>query len=195
MIIIPGTKSTIADLKFLRYQGWDIDIKAHYRRGGSILGICGGYQILGNEIIDDQGYDGTPSKAKGLGLLNVKTKMGKEKNLGKKEFISTINGKKISGYEIHLGITSGSDCNNPFAILGNRKDGAISSNGLVMGTYLHGLFFSDEFRNNFVAKLSSEEKKEDISFHDSIEFILEEFVRVIEDNLDVDSILSVARNI
>ena len=195
LIIIPGTKSTIADLKFLKYQGWDIDIKAHYRRGGSILGICGGYQILGNEIIDDQGYDGTPSKAKGLGLLNVKTKMGKEKNLGKKEFISTINGKKISGYEIHLGITSGSDCNNPFAILGNRKDGAISSNGLVMGTYLHGLFFSDEFRNNFVAKLSSEEKKEDISFHDSIEFILEEFVRVIEDNLDVDSILSIARNI
>ena len=68
LIIIPGTKSTIADLKFLKYQGWDIDIKAHYRRGGSILGICGGYQILGNEIIDDQGYDGTPSKAKGLGL-------------------------------------------------------------------------------------------------------------------------------
>ena len=69
-----------------------------------------------------------------------KTKMGKEKNLGKKEFISTINGKKISGYEIHLGITSGSDCNNPFATLSNKKDGAISSNGLVMGTYLHGLF-------------------------------------------------------
>ena len=195
LIIIPGTKSTIADLKFLKCQGWDIDIKAHYRRGGSILGICGGYQILGNEIIDDQGYDGTPSKAKGLGLLNVKTKMGKQKNLGKKDFISNINGKKISGYEIHLGVTSGSDCNNPFATLRNKKDGAISSNGLVMGTYLHGLFFSDEFRNKFVAKLSSEEKKEDVSFHDTIDLILEEFVKVIEDNLDVDSILSVARNI
>ena len=117
------------------------------------MGICGGYQILGDEIIDDQGYDGTPSKVNGLGLLNVKTKMGKEKNLGKKEFISTINGKKISGYEIHLGITSGSDCSNPFAILSNKKDGAISCNGLVMGTYLHGLFFSDEFRNNFVCLL------------------------------------------
>ena len=195
LIIIPGTKSTIADLNFLKSQGWDIDIRAHLRRGGFILGICGGYQILGNEITDGQGYDGIPSNAKGLGLLDVQTTMGKEKNLGRKEFISTINGKKISGYEIHLGITSGSDCNKPFATLSERKDGAISSNGLVMGTYLHGLFFSDEFRNKFVAKISSEEKEEDVSFNDKIDFILEEFVNVLEDNLDVDSILSSARNI
>ena len=195
LIIIPGTKSTIADLNFLKSQGWDIDIRAHLRRGGFILGICGGYQILGNEITDGQGYDGIPSNAKGLGLLDVQTTMGKEKNLGKKEFISTINGKKISGYEIHLGVTSGSDCNKPFATLSERKDGAISSNGLVMGTYLHGLFFSDEFRNKFVAKISSKEKEEDVSFNDKIDFILEEFVNVLEDNLDVDTILSAARNI
>ena len=195
LIIIPGTKSTIADLNFLKSQGWDIDIRAHLRRGGFILGICGGYQILGNEITDGQGYDGIPSNAKGLGLLDVQTTMGKEKNLGKKEFISTINGKKISGYEIHLGITSGSDCNKPFATLSERKDGAISSSGLVMGTYLHGLFFSDEFRNKFVAKISSKEIEEDVSFNDKIDFILEEFVNVLEDNLDVDSILSSARNI
>ena len=151
--------------------------------------------VLGNEIADGQGYDGIPSNAEGLGLLDVQTIMGKEKNLGKKEFISTVNGKKISGYEIHLGITSGSDCNKPFATLRERKDGAISSNGLVMGTYLHGLFFSDEFRNKFVAKISGNEKEEDVSFIDNIDYILEEFVDVLENNLDVESILSTARNI
>ena len=159
------------------------------------MGICGGFQILGNEITDDQGYDGIPSNAKGLGLLDVQTIMGKEKNLGKKEFISTVNGKKISGYEIHLGITSGNDCNKPFATLRGRKDGAISSNGLVMGTYLHGLFFSDEFRNKFVTKISGNEKEENVYFNDNIDFILEEFVNVLEENLDVDSMLSTARNI
>ena len=195
LIIIPGTKSTIADLNFLKCQGWDIDIKAHYRRGGFILGICGGYQILGTEIVDDQGFDGLPSKAKGLGLLDVQTKMGKEKNLGKKEFISALNGKKISGYEIHLGITSGKDCNKPFATFSKRNDGAISSNGLVMGTYIHGLFVSDEFRNKLVTKLSSEEREENVSYHDNLNFILEEFVSVLEDNLDIDLMLSAARKV
>ena len=196
LIIIPELKSsTIADLNFLKCQGWDIDIRAHLRRGGFILGICGGFQILGNEITDDQGYDGIPSNAKGLGLLDVQTIMGKEKNLGKKEFISTVNGKKISGYEIHLGITSGKDCNKPFATLRERKDGAISSNGLVMGPYLHGLFFSDEFRNKFVTKISGNEKEENVYFNDNIDSILEEFVNVLEENLDVDSMLSTARNI
>ena len=195
LIIIPGTKSTIADLNFLKCQGWDIDIKAHYRRGGFILGICGGYQILGTDIVDEKGFDGLPSKAKGLGLLDVQTKMGKEKNLGKKEFISALNGKKISGYEIHLGITSGKDCNNPFATFSKRNDGAISSNGLVMGTYIHGLFVSDEFRNKLVTKLSSEEREENVSYHDNLNFILEEFVSVLEDNLDIDLMLSAARKV
>jgi adenosylcobyric acid synthase len=136
-----------------------------------------------------------PSKAKGLGLLDVQTKMGKEKNLGKKEFISALNGKKISGYEIHLGITSGKDCNNPFATFSKRNDGAISSNGLVMGTYIHGLFVSDEFRNKLVTKLSSEEREENVSYHDNLNFILEEFVSVLEDNLDIDLMLSAARKV
>jgi adenosylcobyric acid synthase len=195
LVIIPGTKSTISDLEFLKEQGWDVDIRAHVRRGGFVLGICGGYQMLGNKIIDNQGFDGKPSSIEGLNLLNVYTTMKKEKNLGKKVFQSSINNEKISGYEIHLGQTEGLDSKRPFAKNMNSSDGAISENGRIMGTYIHGLFFMDQFRNTFFSKLSEREIRYNLSYSQNVENVLDEFVALMEKNLDVEKILSTARKI
>ena len=193
LIILPGTKSTIADLEFLRSQNWDIDIMGHVRRGGFVLGICGGYQILGKEIIDDEGFDGKVSRSKGLNLLNVTTKMGKEKNLGKKRFVSFINQNMINGYEIHLGQTIGLDCEKPFAKTGDKLDGAISKNGKVMGTYIHGLFSEDSFRESFFSELSNTDFASNTPYQQNVNKVLEDFVEVLEHNIDVESILSLAR--
>ena len=195
LIILPGTKSTITDLEFLRSQGWDIDIKAHVRRGGFVLGVCGGYQMLGKEIIDDGGFDGKASRIEGLNLLDIVTRMGKEKNLGKKHFISFVNEKKINGYEIHLGKTEGLDCKKPFAKAGDKLDGAISNNGKVMGTYIHGLFSEDDFRKSFFSKLSNQKMASNTSYHQNVNRVLDDFVEVLEKSLDVENIFSIAREV
>jgi adenosylcobyric acid synthase len=151
--------------------------------------------MLGNKIIDNQGFDGKPTSIEGLNLLNVYTTMKKEKNLGKKVFQSSINNEKISGYEIHLGQTEGLDSKRPFAKNMNSSDGAISENGRIMGTYIHGLFFMDQFRNTFFSKLSEREIRYNLSYSQNVENVLDEFVALMEKNLDVEKILSTARKI
>ena len=149
--------------------------------------------MLGKEIIDDEGFDGKASRSKGLSLLNIKTRMGKEKNLGKKRFVSFINQKEINGYEIHLGKTSGLDCEKPFAKTGDKLDGAISRDEKIMGTYIHGLFWEDDFRESFFSKLSNRDLALNTSYQQNVNRVLEDFVEVLEQNLDVESILSLAR--
>ncbi len=117
LVLIPGSKSTRGDLKYLRDQGWDIDLNAHYRRGGHILGLCGGYQMLGKQIDDPKGLDGPAGSTKGLGLLNVNTEMLPEKTLRKVTATHAATNLAVSGYEIHLGKTKGEDCKQPFAYL------------------------------------------------------------------------------
>jgi adenosylcobyric acid synthase len=141
LIILPGTKSTIADLAFLRTQGWDIDIAAHHRRGGAILGICGGYQMLGRAIHDPDGIDGNAGSVKGLGLLDIETIMRPAKHLGQVEGMSIADAIPFSGYEMHVGETSGADCGKRLLIFSDgRTDGAVSPDGRVSGCYVHGLF-------------------------------------------------------
>ena len=153
LIILPGSKSTIADLDFLRRQGWDIDLKAHLRRGGRVLGICAGYQMLGRSVTDPQGVEGPAgSVASGLGLLAVDTVMAGDKVLTEVAGMDA-DGVPVRGYEMHMGRTTGPDTARPMLILGGEPDGAVSRDGLVSGCYLHGLFASDAFRAGLLAEL------------------------------------------
>jgi len=152
LVILPGSKSTIADLADLRRQGWDADLKAHHLRGGRIIGICGGYQMLGHSVHDPQALEGGETLAEGLGFLDLDTEMAPEKTVRNTDARSAVYDVGLSGYEIHLGVSQGADCARPMTILDGRPDGAVSPDGKVSGTYLHGLFDSDAYR----AKLLSE---------------------------------------
>ena len=129
LILIPGSKSTIGDLKFFREQGWDIDLAAHIRAGGHVLGICGGYQMLGTEIIDPDGIEGTAGTHAGLGHLDVTTRMSPQKQLSKVRGRDIKSGYPVTGYEIHIGHTDGPDCKNAWLRINNENIGAGSPNG------------------------------------------------------------------
>jgi len=156
LIILPGTKSTIADLEFMRAQGWDIDTLAHVRRGGHLLGICGGYQMLGRQITDPEGIEGLPRTVPGLGLLEMTTQMRADKTLRAVAGIVLPGGHSFSGYEMHIGVSSGPATQRPFLQLcGGATDGAWSDDMRVGGCYVHGLFGSTEFRSNFLRALGA----------------------------------------
>jgi len=150
LVIIPGSKSTIADLAALRSNGWDIDLAAHVRRGGRVLGLCGGYQMLGRRIHDPQGLEGPAGSCDGLALLDVETTLLAEKTVMETTGNHAATGQPLHAYEIHLGSTSGPDCARPFAHTPNGADGATSPDGHIIGTYLHGCFTSDAFRRAFI---------------------------------------------
>lgn len=152
LVIIPGSKSTISDLADFRRQGWDADLKAHHRRGGRIIGICGGYQMLGQSVRDPQSLEGGETLAEGLGFLDIETEMAPEKTVRNIDARSAVYDVTLSGYEIHLGVSQGADCARPMTVIDGRPDGAVSPDGRVSGTYLHGLFDSDAYR----ARLLSE---------------------------------------
>jgi adenosylcobyric acid synthase len=146
LVILPGSKSTIGDLEDLRANGWDADLAAHVRRGGRVIGICGGYQMLGSSVSDPLGLEGESRTVAGLGLLDVDTVMAPEKTVRNSLAWSGEFDVDLSGYEIHLGVTEGRDCARAAVIIDGRPDGARSPDGRVMGTYLHGLFSSDSYR-------------------------------------------------
>ncbi len=151
VVILPGTKSTIGDLAFLRAQGWDVDIKAHVRRGGRVLGLCGGYQLLGRTVADPDGADGQAGTVEALGLLDISTVMSSDKSTRSVSGVHCATGEPVHGYEIHLGRSEGRDCDRPVVVIDGRPDGASSPDGRVQGTYLHGLFASDGFRSKWLA--------------------------------------------
>jgi len=190
LVLIPGSKSTIFDLQFLREQGWDIDLKAHHRRGGYILGICGGYQMLGTKIYDPDGLEGEAKETEGLGFLQIETIMRTKKTLNEVSAIHLGTSLQIKGYEIHLGETSGVDCQRPFAMIGGRKEGASSVDGRVQGSYVHGLFSQDSFRRAFLDKLGI--SVEGFAYDTQIEDTLDGLAEHIETYLDVDKIFSIA---
>jgi adenosylcobyric acid synthase len=191
LVILPGSKSTRADLEFLRAQGWDVDLAAHRRRGGAILGLCGGYQMLGRKISDPEGLDGAVGVTEGLGLLEIETLMRPQKRLALSAAHHVPTGAAVSGYEIHMGETSGPDCTRPFAALTGHKDGAISADGRVMGSYLHGLFQEDGFRTAFFAGLGPEISTG--GYRAQIGAVLDDLSQHLETHLDVDAIFDLAR--
>ncbi len=189
LVIIPGSKSTIGDLAFLRDQGWDTDLFAHVRRGGNVLGICGGYQMLGRSISDPEGIEGAAGETAGLGLLDVTTVMTPQKTL---ETVSgtTMSGIPLTGYEIHIGRTNGPDCDNAWLKLGDAPHGAATRNGQIKGTYLHGMFCGDAFRSHFLKGLGV--KASGMSYDAIVEDTLNDLAQHLETHVDIDALLEIA---
>ena len=186
LIIIPGTKATIADLKFLRAQGWDIDIAAHVRRGGRVLGICGGYQMLGRSIADPDGVEGPPETVTGLGLLPVDTVMRGDKTLREVAGVRISNGAPFCGYEIHAGATSRGSL--PLLRMADGRDeGAVSKDGRVAGCYIHGLFNLAGQRRGWIDSASN-----GVDQDVAVDAALDDLAAALERHVAVDRLLAIA---
>ncbi|MDH4990421.1 cobyric acid synthase [Aquamicrobium lusatiense] len=191
LVVIPGSKSTIADLMQFRENGWDRDLEAHRRRGGQVVGICGGYQMLGRKVRDPDGIEGGVREMEGLGLLDVETVMESEKTVRNVSARSVAFGLPLEGYEIHLGRTGGPDCSRPVAEIEGVADGATSADGKVFGTYLHGLFAADRFRSRFLESLGVKGSVSD--YRGEVERALDDIAEELEASLDCDAIFALAR--
>jgi adenosylcobyric acid synthase len=190
LVILPGTKSTVGDLAYLRAQGWDIDLAAHVRRGGHVLGICGGYQMLGRSIADPEGIEGAPGEVPGLGLLDVETLMTRDKRLTRVQAVHAASGAPMEGYEIHIGRTDGRDRARPFAHVDGVPEGAVASGGRVMGSYLHGMFAGDAFRAAFLGGLGVPSQA---SYGASVLETLDALADHMEAHIDIAGVLALAR--
>lgn len=191
LVVLPGSKSTIADLEHFRAQGWDIDLAAHIRRGGHVLGICGGYQMLGHTIADPDGIEGPARSVNGLGHLYVSTTMQPQKRLALSQATYLVTGEAVSGYEIHMGDTTGPDCARAWLSLDGRGEGAASPDGRIMGCYLHGLFGADAFRSAFFAQLGKPISA--YAYDAQVEATLDALAHHLEQYLDIDALLALAR--
>jgi adenosylcobyric acid synthase len=191
LIVLPGSKATISDLAVLRAAGFDIDITAHRRRGGLVLGLCGGYQMLGGTIADPDGIEGPPGKADGLGMLDVTTTLSAEKRLEPARG-TTSDGAPFAGYEMHMGVTEGPDHTRPFARLADgTPDGAVSADGRVIGTYIHGLFADDRQRAAWLARLGAGPAR--IAYDDLVEQTLDALAAHLAAHIDIDRLLKLSR--
>jgi adenosylcobyric acid synthase len=191
VVILPGSKATIADLEFLRREGWDIDILAHRRQGGHVLGLCGGYQMLGRTIADPMGVEGCAGSVAGLGLLDVETVLGGEKRLGRTAGVELSTAQPVDGYEMHLGVTSGPGLAQAMLQLAEGTDGAVSADGKVAGCYLHGLFVADGFRHAWLARLGA--VADGVGYAARIEATLSALADHLEQNLNVPALLAAAQ--
>ena len=190
LVLLPGSKATIADLLALRAAGFDIDIAAHVRRGGRVLGLCGGYQMLGRAITDPDGIEGPSGETEGLGLLDIQTRLTGDKKLvavrGR-----TSDGVGFSGYEMHIGETSGPDTGRAFALIDGQPEGAVSADGLVAGTYTHGLFADDNQRAAWIARLGG--SAAGLDYEAGVEAALDALAAHLEAHLDIDALVRIAR--
>lgn len=189
LILLPGSKATIADFDALKSQGWDIDILAHARAGGAVLGICGGYQMLGRKIHDPEGLEGAPQSINGLGLLDIETTMADHKQLREEEALHMATQQPLCGYHMHMGESQGADRARPFSQIGDEREGAMSPSGKIMGTYIHGLFASDPFRRAFLQSLGAV-MQENLEYETRIDQILDGFADHIERYIDGDHLIS-----
>ncbi|MDQ2092335.1 cobyric acid synthase [Marimonas arenosa] len=192
LVLIPGSKSTISDLAFFRAQGWDIDLAAHLRRGGHVLGICGGYQMLGRSIADPEGIEGPPGVVEGLGLLDIETVMTPEKHLTLQQARYLPTAAAVEGYEIHIGETTGPDCARPWLMIGEQPQGAASPDGRVLGCYLHGLFRADGFRSDFLARFGTSVT---IAYAAETDAVLDRLGAHVATHFDLDLLLELSQEI
>jgi adenosylcobyric acid synthase len=191
LVIIPGSKSTRGDLAFLRAQGWDIDLAAHLRRGGKVLGICGGYQMLGHVVRDPEGIEGPAGETLGLAALDIETLMTPDKRLTRTEAIHAATGLAMQGYEIHIGRSEGPDRSRPFAFVAGQPEGAVSLDGRVMGSYLHGMFANDAFRAGFLKQIGAPASV--LRYGAGVERALDDLAALLERHVDVAGLLALAR--
>jgi adenosylcobyric acid synthase len=192
LVILPGSKATIADLAALRACGWDADIIAHARRGGRVLGLCGGYQMLGGGIADPDGIEGPPGSADGLGLIEVTTELSGDKSLVVVKGRTVADDVAVAGYEMHIGRTTGAGTQRPLLQLDDgRFDGAISADGRVAGAYLHGLFAGDAQRAAWLARLGAPPSS--LGYEALVEQTLDALAAHLAAHIDTDTMLSLAR--
>jgi adenosylcobyric acid synthase len=191
LVVLAGAKATLSDLAALRAQGWDTDIAAHVRRGGRVLGVCGGYQMLGRRIADPLGLEGAPAQALGLGLLDVETVLAPRKTLRRVEGRLAGSGAAFGGYEIHLGETSGPATMRPYLVMTDgRRDGAVSKDGRVAGGYVHGLFDRGEARAALLSELGAASHLRDRTA--DIDADLDTVAATLDRHLDIDALARIA---
>lgn len=194
LVVLPGSKTTLRDLACLRAEGWDIDILAHRRRGGHVLGLCGGYQMLGKLVRDPLGLEGPPGEAAGLGLLDIETELTPDKTVREVAVEHVASGAGGHAYEIHLGLSAGSDCARaPFRAAG-LPEGARSADGRVTGTYLHGVMTSDALRRAWLAGLAGRSLAAGPAYEAGVEAVLDRLAGHLERHLDIAALLDLARS-
>ncbi len=192
LVILPGSKTTIADLAALRREGWDIDLAAHVRRGGHVLGLCGGYQMLGRRVADPLGIEGPAADVAGLGYLDIATKLSGDKNLAPVAGTSIADGVAFRGYEMHVGLTDGPDRARPLLRFADgRTDGAVSASGQVAGCYVHGLFADDAQRAALLRRLGA--ASDGLSYEAGQEAALDALAAHMEAHVDLDRLIAIAR--
>ncbi len=192
LVLLPGSKATIPDLVALKAEGWDIDIRAHARRGGKVLGLCGGYQMLGRTLLDPERIESDIEAMDGLGLLDVETTMTGDKHLQPVSGVSLPDGTPFSGYEMHVGTTVGPDRRKPFARLTNGSDeGATSPDGSITGSYCHGLFADDRQRTRLLTWIGADSSA--LAYEEEIDRVLDDLADHLAAHLDVDGLLKLSR--
>jgi adenosylcobyric acid synthase len=192
LVILTGSKATIADLADFRAQGWDIDLIGHIRRGGAVLGICGGFQMLGHKLADPEGIEGFSGETQGLGLLDFETVLAGGKRLEAVRGRELASNMPVAGYEMHVGRTSGPALAAPMLDLGGRPDGAVSEGGRISGCYVHGLFAADAFRHAFLARLQPRHAS-GLAYEQQIERTLDALADHLEASVDALGLLALAR--
>jgi adenosylcobyric acid synthase len=190
LVILPGSKATIADLAALRGAGWHVDLMAHARRGGHVLGICGGYQMLGRKVSDPAGIEGPPSSVEGLGLLDIETVLEGDKVLVEISGETVAGRVPFKGYEMHVGRTTGAV--HPLLKLCNgRSDGAASESGRIAGCYVHGLLADDRQRRHWLERIGVQSSLS--SYEGEVERTLELLADHIDKHIDCEALLALAR--
>ena len=191
VVLLLGSKATRSALETLRAEGWDIDIRAHIRRGGRVVGLCAGFQMLGHMVRDPDGIEGPPGASAGLGLLDIDTTLTGDKQLVEIDAQDAISGARVTGYEMHMGRTAGPGLDRPWLRLDGRAEGAVSQDGKVMGSYLHGLFGADAFRAHWLRAMGGMAAGTDHAAR--LDAALNAFADEIEADLDLDRLLAAAR--
>jgi adenosylcobyric acid synthase len=192
LVVLPGSKATIADVAALREAGWDIDLNAHVRRGGHVLGICGGYQMLGTHISDPDGIEGPAGSVTGLGLLDVETVLGGDKVLVEISGETADGAAPFKGYEMHIGRTTGAGCAKPLLRFADgREEGAVDGSGRIAGCYVHGLFSDDRQRDYWLRRIADQSSH--LTYEADIEATLDRLADHIERHIDCNRLLELAR--
>ena len=189
LVLLPGSKTTLPDLAAFREQGWDIDLLAHVRRGGHVLGLCAGYQMLGTTLSDPDGVEGPPGDCPGLSLLQVSTVIGAEKSLREREATELSTGESVTGYEMHMGRTTGPGIETPMIRFSDtgEGDGAISADGRIMGSYMHGIFSDDAFRRSYLSRFRAN-RETGPAYEKQVEDTLNALADHLEAHTDINAI-------
>lgn len=189
VIMLPGSKSTASDLEWLKRQGWDKAIQRHLRYGGKVLGICGGFQMLGEWVDDPDGLEGKPEKVAGLGLLPLTTLMVLGKQLRNVIGLTVAEGATVTGYEIHNGVSEGAALSSPLFNIEGRPEGAISEDGQIFGTYLHGLFDHPDACHALLKQLGlADGEQSDYQAHRERE--LDRLADMLEAHVDIEAVIA-----